>query len=71
MVVHLHGIVRGRRIDLDDETGLPDGVSVTVDIRLDSGQGDDLRDRIDRLCGAWADDPSIDAVFSEIASARR
>jgi hypothetical protein len=55
----LRGIVQGRTIELDEETGLPDGQPVTVTVqpvtpgmqRLPPGEG------IRRSAGAWADDP--------------
>ncbi len=52
------GVVHGKTIELDDETGLPDGQEVTVTVqpvkpdqkKLPPGEG--LR----RSFGAWADD---------------
>jgi len=57
----LHGVVHGRTIELNDETGLPDGQQVKGTIqpvshtegwggRLPPGEG------IRRSAGAWADD---------------
>jgi hypothetical protein len=52
----LKGVVHGKTIELDDETGLPDGQSVSVTVqpvqetRLPPGEG------IRRSAGAWADD---------------
>jgi hypothetical protein len=54
----LKGIIHGKTIELEQESGLPDGqtVAVTVhplhDKRLPSCEG------IRRAAGAWADDPS-------------
>ena len=52
------GVVHGKTIELDDDTGLPDGQPVTVTVQpvpTDQGQlapGEGLR----RSFGAWADD---------------
>jgi hypothetical protein len=57
----LRGVVHGKTIQLDDETGLPDGQQVTITVqpvsgteglasRLPPGEG------IRRSAGAWADD---------------
>ena len=57
----LRGVVHGKTIQLDDETGLPDGQQVTITVqpvsgtevlagRLPPGEG------ISRSAGAWADD---------------
>ncbi|HEX6984877.1 MAG TPA: hypothetical protein VF170_05845 [Planctomycetaceae bacterium] len=54
----LRGVVRGRTIELETETGLPDGSAVTV--RLSGNRpelsDDEARDRLTRLAGAWAGD---------------
>jgi hypothetical protein len=53
-----HGIVHGRTIELDQDTGLPDGQEVTVILQpgpqakqLPPGEG------IRRSAGGWSDDP--------------
>ena len=54
----LRGRVRGKMIELDEETGLPDGQAVAVSVQplTESGRrwppGEGLR----RAFGAWADD---------------
>jgi hypothetical protein len=59
------GIVRGKHVDLDQETGLPDGQQVSVVIRpvhekLQPGEA--LR----RAFGGWADDPvGVDRFVEE------
>lgn len=52
-----HGVVHGKTISLDEETGLPDGQVVTIVVqvaepidRLPPGEG------IRRSAGGWADD---------------
>lgn len=54
----LEGIVHGKTIELEHESGLPDGQKVTISIQpspsvkpLAPGEG------IRRSAGAWADDP--------------
>ena len=53
-----HGIVHGRTIELDQDTGLPDGQEVTVTLQpgrqvkqFPPGEG------IRRSAGGWSDDP--------------
>lgn len=54
----LKGVVHGRTIELEDESGLPDGQEVNVIVQpatsvsqLPPGEG------IRQSAGAWADDP--------------
>ncbi|HEX3654176.1 MAG TPA: hypothetical protein VHY91_25425 [Pirellulales bacterium] len=54
-----HGIIHGKSIQLDEDTGLPDGQAVTIIVqipevsgRLPPGEG------IRRSAGGWADDPA-------------
>jgi hypothetical protein len=61
-----HGIVRGRNIELEQETGLPDGSAVSVRIERRPLPLDELRMAVRSLCGAWRDDDSLDEVFAEI-----
>jgi hypothetical protein len=54
----IRGFVRGKTIELDDDTGLPDGQKVAVTVRpltcdqqtLTAGEG------LKRAFGGWADD---------------
>jgi len=53
-----HGVVHGKTIELQHETGLPDGQEVTIIVRpvpqskrLPPGEG------IRRSAGGWSDDP--------------
>jgi len=64
------GVMRGRRIELDGETGIPDGTRVQVTVETPTLSLDERRAAIRRLCGVWADDPSIERVFTEIAQER-
>jgi hypothetical protein len=70
MEMQLHGIIDGKHIELEEETGLPAGSAVIVQIQP---SGTDLairRHMIEALCGAWADDPSIAAIFADIERQR-
>lgn len=61
------GIVHGKRIELTEETGLPDGQEVTVMLQASSRSttsplppGEGIR----RSAGAWGDDPvGLDAYI--------
>lgn len=70
MVMRRTGIINGRRIELDRETGLSDGATVDVRIEHASRPLEELRRRVDDLCGAWGADESLGAVFDEIERAR-
>lgn len=61
-----HGVVRGKTIELDDATGLPDGQDVTVEIYPMAGAG------IRASAGGWADDGSdFDEWQRQVEEARR
>jgi len=64
------GIVRGKHLDLDAETGLPDGQQVSVVIRPVQEKlppGEALR----RAFGAWADDSEgLDEFLAEMRRSR-
>jgi hypothetical protein len=63
----LTGIIRGRKtIELDEETFLPDGYRVTLQLVLQPGEGLKL------ACGAWADmTPEQEAELEETLSQSR
>jgi hypothetical protein len=56
----LRGTVHGRIIELDAESGLPEGQQVTVTLepapRLQTAPGDPL-EALKRAAGGWSDDP--------------
>jgi hypothetical protein len=70
-VVTRRGIIRGKDITLEAETGLPPGAAVVVTIRPEMLTLEQKRQLIDELRGSWADDPSLEKVFAEIARERR
>jgi len=68
----IQGVVRGRSIDLKEETGLEDGAS--VDVVLTPRSSPPTRkwgDGILQSAGGWADVPGIDEVMEEIARSRK
>jgi hypothetical protein len=65
------GTIHGKHIELDRELPFPDGSLLLVTIEPLPLPDDELRRRILDLSGAWKDDPSIPAIFEEIARERR
>jgi hypothetical protein len=59
----LHGIVRGKTIELERSPGLPDGEAVVVKLRPVREPGDGIR----RSAGAWAgDEEELDRFVAEV-----
>ncbi len=56
--VELRGVIRGRTIELEAETGRPDGAAVTVRLmdRKPELTDEEKRERLMRSFGAWAGD---------------
>lgn len=57
--VVFNGVIQGRTIELDEESGLPNGQRVTV-LVSPTGQtaleGNNPRERLKRAAGSWSDD---------------
>lgn len=70
MLTHIRGVIHGKQIELDQETELLAGSRVVIDVKAQSLSLDEKRDWVDRLCGAWADDPSLKTIFAEIEQGR-
>jgi hypothetical protein len=66
----LQGTIHGRRIDLQDDPGLADGVEVDVIVRV-RPKPEKWGEGIRRSAGAWADMPELDGVFEEIERERK
>lgn len=66
MVLQLHGIVKGKRIELERETGLPAGSAVVVRVEPKRLPLEEKRRLVDILSGVGADDSSLIALFAEI-----
>ncbi len=58
----IRGIVRGKTIELENETGLPDGqeVAVTVCPTATGSQLPAAGEGVKRAFGAWDDEPELD-----------
>ena len=70
MSVQLQGVIHGKRIELERETELPAGSIVVVNIHLKLLNLEEKRQLVDLLCGTWADDTSLSAIFAEIEQRR-
>ena len=70
MSVQIQGVINGKQIELDHEVGLPYGLRVIVDIQANPLSLEEKRQQVDVLCGAWADDTSIDQIFADIEQQR-
>ena len=71
MILNLTGKVDGRRIELQEDPGLPSGSTVTVQIDSSALSFEERRRRILETCGAWKDDDSLWVAFDELSEARR
>jgi hypothetical protein len=69
--VTLDGTVRGHSIDLDGETGIPDGTRVQVTVEAPSLSLEEKRAIIDRLAGVWANGAGIVEICKEIEAERQ
>lgn len=66
----VHGTVRGRTIELDQDLGVGEGQEVEVQVKLVEQPrqwGEGLR----RAAGVLADDPHWDHIMDEVQQARR
>jgi hypothetical protein len=70
MGMQVQGVVYGKQIELDHETGLPQGAVVIVNIQPVSLTLEEKRRLVDSLCGVWKNDASIPSVFAEIERQR-
>jgi hypothetical protein len=62
MKTELKGVIHGKRIELEQESGLPDGQSVSVTLETLPQTGAtakaDSLESLRRAAGAWSDDPA-------------
>ena len=70
MDVTVSGVIHGRRIDLDKDASLPDGAPVVVRIEPQDLSLKQREDLVSVTAGAWAGDPTLEAILEEIARAR-
>jgi len=71
MILNLTGKVDGRRIELQDDPGLPAGSIVTVQIDGSALSLEERRRRVFETSGAWKDDDALWVAFDELAETRR
>ncbi len=69
--MHVQGIMKGKYIELPYPIGIPDGMSIMMDISVIPPAFQEQRELVDRLCGAWANDPSLSQIFAEIEAQRQ
>jgi hypothetical protein len=70
MLVQIQGVIRGKQIELEHETGLPAGSVVIVEIQPKPLSLEEKRQLVDSLCGVWASDSSLPPTFKEIEQQR-
>ena len=70
MVLQLRGIIKGKQIELEHETGLPSGSVVVVRVEPKQLPLEEKRRLVDVLSGIWADDNSLITLFAEIEKLR-
>jgi hypothetical protein len=68
--MYIQGIIKGKVIELAHKTGIPDGMTIVVDIRMVTPAYRDQLALVEHLCGAWAQDSSIPNIFAEINEQR-
>jgi len=72
MTKTIHGTVRGRTIELNEDLGLSEGQEVEVSVRtLTNPAMNSLGAGFVRTEGALADDPDWDAIMEEVHRARK
>ena len=70
MDITVSGVIHGRRIDLDKDASLPDGAPVVVRIEARDLTLKQREHLVLATAGAWAGDPSLEAILEEIARTR-
>jgi len=73
------GIKQGKTIELLENIDIPDGIEITVEIELDTTEGSsnisssseqERLEKLNRLFGAWSNQPDLDEIFAEIDQER-
>ncbi len=70
MTKTVHGKIRGKAIELDEDLGVVDGQEVEVQVTI-AQPARKWGDGILRTAGALADDPYWDAIMEEVHQARK
>ena len=65
MLTQLQGVIRGKQIELERETGLPSGSVVFVRVEPKRLSLDEKKRLVDLLCGVWAGDAGLKDALSE------
>ena len=65
MTKTIHGKIRGKTIELDEDLGVPEGQEVEVQVRI-VGPARKWGEGILRTAGALADDPEWDVIMEQI-----
>ena len=68
--MHATGVIRGKRIELEQEIGLPDGAPVELEILPRKLSLEEKLKLVDSLCGAWEDDESLKTIFVRLEKER-
>ena len=66
----IHGKIRGRTIELNEDLGIADGQEVEVTVKPVKSQ-QPWGEGIHRSAGAGADESEFDAVFEQVAQDRK
>lgn len=67
----LFGILHGRQIDLEHETGLPEGTRVAVQIEPEPSSAEYRERLLISLFGSMKDDPTFGEAVKKIVDQRR
>lgn len=70
MATQVQGIINGKYIELDREPNIPSGARVIIEIQSKPLSLVEKRRLVDQLCGSWASDPSLKAIFADIEAQR-
>jgi hypothetical protein len=71
MTKTIHGKVRGKTIELEEDLGVADGQEVEIQIKVISKPGSKTGEGFLRTEGALADDGEWDGIMEEIHRARK
>ncbi len=70
MTMQAYGVINGKQIELERETGLPSGSAVMLEIYPAPLTLSEKRELADQLCGSWSNDDSLRVIFAEIEQQR-
>jgi hypothetical protein len=69
MTITLKSKIEKHSIKLPEWVQIPDGVEIRVRIESEMTK-EEKKSLAENLCGAWANDPSIDSIFEDIEKDR-